>query len=159
MPLQPIGSRMAIQGHPLHPVMIHFPVAALIGLLAADLAYWYTGDFFWARASLWLAGVGAAGGWLSGIVGLIDLTTVMRIRRLVTGWCHAMLAVMLLSLASLNWLLRIGDPEINILPWGLYVSGISGVLIAATGFLGGQLVYEYGVGVDIEGALGRDVQP
>jgi len=159
MPLQPIGSRMAILGHPIHPVLIHFPVAALIGLLATDLAYWFTGDFFWARAGLWLAGVGAVGGWLSGVIGLIDLTTVMRIRRLVTGWCHAMLAVMLLSLASLNWLLRIGDPEINILPWGLYVSGISGLLIAATGFLGGQLVYEYGVGVDIEEALGRDVQP
>lgn len=159
MPYQPIGSRMAIMGHPIHPVLIHFPVAALIGLLAADLAYWFTGDFFWARAGLWLAGVGAVGGWLSGVIGLIDLTTVMRIRRLITGWCHAMLAVMLLSLASLNWLLRVGDPEVNILPWGLYVSGISGLLIAATGFLGGQLVYEYGVGVNTEGTRGRDVQP
>lgn len=159
MPAQPIGSRMAIMGHPIHPVLIHFPVAALIGAFATDLAYWWTEDFFWARAGFWLVLVGMLGGWLSGIIGMIDLATVKRIRRLITGWCHALLAVMLLSLASLNWLLRWGEPEVNILPWGLLISTLSTGLIAVTGYLGGQLVYEYGVGVDIEEALGRDVKP
>lgn len=150
MPLQPIGSKMAIKGHPLHPMLIHFPVAALIALVATDIAWWLTGDGFWARAGLWLAGVGAAGGWISGLVGLLDLTLVYRIRRLIAAWCHAIMAVMLLSLASLNWLLRLGDPEAMILPWGLYVSLLSAGMISITGYLGGQLVYEYGVGVDLE---------
>lgn len=150
MPLQPIGSKMAIKGHPLHPALIHFPVAALIGLVATDIAWWITADVFWARAGLWLAGVGAFGGWISGLVGMLDLTLVYRIRRLVAAWCHAIMAVMLLSLASLNWLLRLGDPEALILPWGLYVSLLSAGMISITGFLGGQLVYEYGVGVDLE---------
>lgn len=146
---QPIISRMSIVGHPIHPMLIHFPVAALIALIGADLAYMATDDFFWARAGVWLSGVGAAGGWISGFVGLIDLTTVPRIRRLITAWCHAILAVMLLSLASLNWLLRFGEPDAHIWPWGLYVSGLTGLLIAVTSYLGGQLVYERAVGVDI----------
>src|SRR5690554_548262 len=90
-----ISSKMAIGGHPLHPMLIHFPVAALIGLIGTDLSWILTGDYFWARASLWLVGVGVVGGWLSGSVGLLDLLIVAGIRRLITAWCHAILAVML----------------------------------------------------------------
>ena len=159
MPTSPIPSRMAIRGHPLHPAMVHFPVAALLGLIATDLAFLLTADAFWARASLWLAGVGALGGFLAGIVGMLDLLSVRQIRRLVSGWSHGLLAIMLLSLASLNWLLRLQDPVSAIFPWGLYLSVLSGVLIGVTGYLGGQLVYEYGVGVDIEGVQNRDTRP
>lgn len=145
-----IASRMAISGHPIHPVLIHFPVAALMALVATDIAYLLTLDFFWARAGLWLAGVGALGGWVSGLIGLIDLVTVSRIRRLITAWCHGLFAVMLLSLASVNWLQRLPDPANTILPWGLYVSLLSALLIATTGYLGGRLVYEYAVGVNTD---------
>lgn len=156
---EPIISRMSIGSHPIHPMLIHFPVAALLGLVATDLAYVWTQDMFWARASLWLAGVGAAGGGVSGLVGLIDLVTVARIRRLLTAWCHAVLAVMLLSLASLNWLLRYDDATALILPWGLYVSLLTAGLIALTSFLGGQLVYERAVGVDVETAALHSSKP
>nr|WP_240931488.1 DUF2231 domain-containing protein [Azotobacter chroococcum] len=149
MPEQTIRSRAALGGHPLHPMMIHFPVAALFGLVASDLGYLLSGDPFWARASLWLAGVGAFGGWLASIAGLVDLFSVRRIRRLVTGWCHAILAVMMLSLASLNWLQRYLDAE-QILPWGLYLSLLTALLIGLAGWLGGRLVYEHAVGVDVE---------
>jgi len=147
-----IASKMSIGGHPIHPMLIHFPVAALIGLIGTDLAYALTADHFWARAGVWLAGVGTLGGWLSGSIGLLDLLLVPQIRRLITAWCHAVLAVMLLSLASLNWLLRIGAEATAILPWGLYLSLLSGLTIAATSFLGGQLVYDHAIGVDFEEA-------
>ncbi|MDQ2076844.1 DUF2231 domain-containing protein [Marinimicrobium sp. ABcell2] len=159
MPLEPILSKMSIRGHPIHPALIHFPVAALILLIGADLGYILTEDVFWARAGLWLAGVGTIGGWVAGTAGLIDLVLVMRIRRLITAWSHAILAVMMLSLATLNWLLRYADPVVFIVPWGAYLSLLTGALIAASAFLGGQLVYEYGVGVNTEEALRRRVKP
>ncbi len=150
MAQKPIISRMSIAGHPIHPMLIHFPMAALLGLVATDLAFIYTRDEFFARASLWLAGVGAFGGWFAGLAGLIDLVTVRGVRRLVTAWCHAIVAVMLLSLASFNWLLRYSDPVDWLQPWGLIISGLTALLIAGAGVLGGQLVYEHGVGVDTE---------
>ena len=150
MVIEAINSRMAIRGHPIHPMLIHFPVAALLGLIATDLAYIFSGDYFWARASLWLAGIGALGGWVSGFAGLIDLLSVSQIRRLNTAWCHAILAVMLLSLASLNWLFRLDTADVNIFPWGLYLSLLTGVLIASASYLGGRLVYEHAVGVEVE---------
>ncbi|MBS8241545.1 DUF2231 domain-containing protein [Marinobacter lipolyticus] len=144
-------STVSILGHPIHPMLIHFPVAALIGLIATDLAYMYTQDFFWARASLWLAGVGMVGGWLSGAVGLVDLLSVAQIRRLVIAWSHALLAVMLLSLATLNWLLRAeGSADLVIIPWGLYLSLLTGLLIGFTSMLGGELIFDHAVGVSPE---------
>ncbi|MCW3147887.1 DUF2231 domain-containing protein [Stutzerimonas stutzeri] len=147
-----INSNAAIAGHPLHPMMIHFPVAALLGLVPADLAYLWTLDEFWWRAALWLAGVGAIGGWIASIAGVIDLLSVKQIRRKVTAWCHAILAVMMLSLASLNWLLRYqgmnsGDADAL---WGLYLSLLTALLISLAAFLGGRLVYEHAVGVDLD---------
>jgi len=115
-----------------------------------------TRDDFWARAGLWLAGVGALGGGISGCAGLADLVLVKQIRRLVTAWCHAILAVMLLALATLNWLLRFStEADVAIIPWGLYLSLLSGLLMSATGYLGAQLVYEYAIGVDIEEAAAK----
>lgn len=147
MAKEQIVSRMSILGHPIHPMLIHFPVAALLLLIATDIGYVLTGDFFWARAGVWLAGIGMAGGWVSGSVGLLDLVIVEQIRRLITAWCHALLAVMLLSIATLNWFIRVGEPEALILPWGLYLSLLTGFLITITSLLGGELVYDHAVGV------------
>ncbi len=49
-----VPSRAAVVGHPIHPVFVPFPLAFLVGALLTDLAYWWTADPFWGRASLWL---------------------------------------------------------------------------------------------------------
>jgi uncharacterized membrane protein len=147
---EPIISRMSIAGHPIHPMLIHFPVAFLLGLVGADLAYLFLDDPFWARVGLWLAGIGSLGGWMAGLVGLGDLIFVQRIRNLVIAWSHALLAVMTLSLASFNWLLRFDNENGFINPWGLYISLLTATLISITSVLGGQMVYGNAVGVNVE---------
>lgn len=150
MSREPIISRMSIAGHPIHPMFIHFPIAALVGLVITDSLYIYTHDFCWARASYWLVLTGVIVGVIASFVGLIDLVTVARIRRLVTAWCHAIFAIMMLALATLNFLLRIPDATVNIFPAGIYLSLLTVFLIFLTSVMGGQLVYEYGVGVDVK---------
>lgn len=151
-PAETIHSKAAIGGHPLHPMLIHFPVAALVGLPAADAALLWSGDPFWARAGLWLAGVGAAGGWVASVAGLIDLLSVQAIRRKVTAWSHALLAVMLLSLATLNWLQRLHEgADASVAPLGIGLSLLVLLLIALAAYLGGKLVYEHAVAVDTGG--------
>lgn len=147
MARQSIISRMSIGGHPIHPMLIHFPVAFLLGLVGADLAYLYTDDPFWIRVGLWLAGLGSLGGWLAAFAGLIDLVFVPRIRSLLIAWIHALLAIMTLALASFNWLLRYSS-ESGFDPWGLHISLLTAVLITLTSLLGGQMVYHHAVGVN-----------
>jgi len=146
MSKEPIISRMSVAGHPIHPMVIHFPVAFLLGLVGADLAYFFLADPFWARVGLWLAGLGSLGGWAAALAGLVDLVFVPRIRQLVIAWSHALMAVMTLSLASFNWLLRFNDAN-AFNPWGLYISLLTAALITITSVLGGQMVYGHGVGV------------
>jgi uncharacterized membrane protein len=149
MAKEPIISRMAVAGHPVHPMLIHFPVAFLLGLVGADLAYLFLADPFWTRVGLWLAGLGSLGGWLAALAGLVDLVLVARIRNLVIAWSHALMAVMTLSLASFNWLLRFhGENGFN--PWGMYMSLLTAALITVTSVLGGQMVYGHAVGVHVE---------
>lgn len=148
-PIRTISSRIAIFGHPMHPTLVHFPVACLLLLVGSDAAYLYSENAFWAKASLWLAGVGALSGWIASTVGLIDLVTIHRIRRKLLGWCHAIVAVMMLSLASLNWLWRYLDPT-ALLPWAIALTVLTAVLVGLTGALGGTLVYEDAVGVEID---------
>jgi len=146
---EPILSLAAVAGHPVHPMLIHFPVAALLALVGADLAYVQGGDPFWARAALWLAGVGAVGGWVASVAGLVDLLGVPRVRRLIAAWGHALVAVTMLSMATLNWNLRLGaDPGAHVMPWGLGMSVLTAAFIALASYLGGRLVYENAVGVD-----------
>ncbi len=149
MPQEPIISRMSVAGHPIHPMLIHFPVAFLLGLVGTDLACFFLAEPFWARVGLWLAGLGSLGGWLAGLVGLVDLVSVPRIRHLVIAWSHALMAVMTLSLASFNWLLRFNDAN-GFNPWCLYISLLTAALISVTSVLGGQMVYGHAVGVHVE---------
>ncbi len=149
--IEPIASKAALFGHPIHPMLIHFPVAALIGLVATDAAYVATADAFWSRAGLWLSGVGAIGGWIASLAGLVDLLLVRRVRGLITAWVHAVMAVMMLSIATLNWRLRvIGEAGEYVVPWGLSLSVATALFIALAAYFGGRLVYEEAVGVQAE---------
>jgi len=130
-------------------MLIHFPVAFLLGLVGSDLAFLYTADPFWTRVGLWLAGLGSLGGWLAGLAGLVDLVFVPRIRNLIIAWSHALMAVMTLSLASFNWLLRFSEAS-RFDPWCLYISLLTAALITITSLLGGQMVYHHAVGVHID---------
>ncbi len=141
------ATRVAFFGHPAHAMLVPFPIAFLMGVLASDVAWWYWGDPFWARMSLWMAGVGALCGILAGIAGTAELLAVRDIRRRAAAWSHFVVAVMLLSVGVANWGLRLGDPQAHIVPHGLYLSGLGALLVAVAGWLGGTLVFEHQVGV------------
>jgi uncharacterized membrane protein len=139
-------STASIKGHPIHPMLVPFPIAFLVGTLATDLVFWSTGDAFWARASMWLVGAGVVMGGLAAVFGLTDFLTIERARG-PTGWTHFLgnLLAVILSLVSL--LLRIGDPAAAILPGGLVLSVIVVGILLVTGWMGGELAYRFKIGV------------
>ena len=44
------SSAVAFAGHPIHAMMVHFPIALVFVTLGIDLAYWWTGAVFWVEA-------------------------------------------------------------------------------------------------------------
>ncbi|WP_294923059.1 DUF2231 domain-containing protein [uncultured Paracoccus sp.] len=139
-------SRVAIAGHPIHAMMVTFPIALCICTLGADALYWWTGDAFWPRAALWAAGTGFVIGVLAGIAGTAELLLVPGIRIRAASWTHFILAVMLLSLLGTNWGIRLADPVDAVLPWGILTSALAAGMTGMTGWHGGKLVFDYGVG-------------
>jgi uncharacterized membrane protein len=74
------SSAVAVAGHPLHAMTVHFPIALAFATLAVDLFYWYSGDPFWVRAGLWSSGGVFFMGLAAGLVGTAELLAVPGIR-------------------------------------------------------------------------------
>lgn len=142
-----VPSTVAIAGHPLHPLTVIFPIAFLAAALGSDFGYWLTKDFFWARASLWLIGLGLAGGSIAALTGISDFLKIERVRKRQAGWAHLILNVSILVLTLVNFLLRLGNVESRILPWGLLISLIVGTLTSVSGWFGAELSYRHKIGV------------
>jgi uncharacterized membrane protein len=142
-----VRSTASIGGHPIHPMLVSFPIAFLVGTLVTDLAFWGTGDAFWARASAWLVGAGVATGLLAAVFGFIDFVTIERARQGSTGWVHFLGNLLAVVLSFVNLLLRIGDARAGASAWGLMLSfAVVGILLV-TGWMGGELAYRYKIGV------------
>lgn len=142
-----VPSTVAIAGHPLHPLTVIFPIAFLGAALGSDFGYWLTRDFFWARASFWLIGLGLGLGLIAAATGLSDFLKIERVRKRTAGWVHLILNVSILVLSLINFLLRLGDAESRILPWGLLISLVVGTLTSASGWFGAELSYRHKIGV------------
>lgn len=140
-------TRVAIAGHPLHAMMVAFPIALCFCTLGADAMYWLTGDAFWPRVAQWAAGIAFVMGALAGVAGTIELLIVPGIRLRSPSWSHFVLAVMLISILGANWGWRWGQAEAAVLPVGIMASALAALMTALTGWHGGKLVFDYGIGV------------
>ena len=141
-----VSSAVAVAGHPLHAMTVHFPIALVFVTLAIDLLYWWSGDDFWLRAGLWSSGGAFWMGVAAGIVGTIELLSVAGIRERVASWAHAIAAIMLIAIAGLNWGLRLTE-SLDVVPHGLLVSVLASVITGMAGWHGGKLIFDHGIGL------------
>ena len=140
-------STASIAGHPIHPMLIPFPVAFFVATLLCDIAYIRSGDVSWATASMWLLGAGVVMALLAAVAGLIDVLGDQRIRRLQDVWLHAGGNVLLVLIQAYSWYARdTGGPN-AVLPTGLVLSFIAVFLMGFTGWKGWKMVYRHHVGV------------
>ena len=142
-----VESVMAIAKHPIHPMLVTFPIAFLASVPLADATYLLFSDPFWARVGLWLNIGGLGLGVVAGIVGTLDLLLVRVARRHVSAWSHFIAAVMVLAIAALGVWLRWPDPAAAVWPWGLVQGLVMLGLVMVTGWLGGSLSFHHGIGV------------
>jgi len=101
---------------------------------------------FWARAAVWAARTAFLFGPLAGLSGTMELLIVPGIRIWSAAWPHAIIAVLLLSLMGANWGYRMTGYKTAVLPCGILLSAFNVIVVSATGWHGGKLVFDYGLG-------------
>lgn len=139
-------TRATVAEHPVHPMLVPFPIALWIFSLASDLIFLFGfGGALWKDVALYAMIGGIIGGVAAAIPGYLDYRTltdpvVVRVAQL-----HMVINVGLVLLFSVNVGLRlIYGPE-AVVPVFLSVLGVAA--LAVSGWLGGELVYVQGVAV------------
>lgn len=133
--------------HPIHPMLVPFPIACFVGALVTDLAYWKTAEMMWADFSAWLLFAGLVMGALAALAGLIDFLGSRPIRRLAPAWYHMAGNVFVMLLALFNAFVHSRDAWTSVVPTGLILSALTVLLMLFTAWLGWAMVYRHHVGV------------
>lgn len=141
-----VESTAAIARHPIHPFLVVFPIASLVGALLTDLAWLATNDLFWPRASWWLLITGLVTGLLAGAAGAVDYFGSERVKRLPAAKAHAIGNVTALVLVAVNLGVRI-ENFTDVAGAGVILSAITVGILGVTGWLGGELSFRHGVGM------------
>jgi uncharacterized membrane protein len=139
-------STAKIGGHPLHPLLVPFPIAAFVGAFACDAAYWFVANAIVAEVAVWLIGIGLVGGAIAGLAGVIDFLGSERVMKLPSAKAHGLGNGLLLALEAANFGVHHVDGQ-GIVPTGLLLSVLSVCVLSFTGWKGGDMVFKSRVGV------------
>jgi uncharacterized membrane protein len=143
-----VESKAKKMGHPIHPILIPFPLGLLSTSVVFDVVHLLTGNGKWSEVSFWMIAVGVIGGLAAAVFGLIDwLAIPSGTRSKAVGMWHGATNVVMVTLFIVSWLLRADAPGIV----AIVLSFVAVGLASLGGFLGGELVVRLGVGV-AEGA-------
>jgi uncharacterized membrane protein len=140
-------STATIAGHPIHTMLVPFPIVCFTLALVTDIAYWRTSYLMWQEFSAWLLLTGITFGVAAAIFGTIDFLANREIRAQRPAWPHLIGNAAVLILAFFNNLVHAGDGWTAVVPWGLILSALTVLVMVVTGWLGASLVHVYGVGV------------
>jgi uncharacterized membrane protein len=147
-------TRFKLLGHPVHPMLVVFPLGLLSTAVVFDLVYLATDNGDFATVAFWAIAPGLVGGVAAAIFGLWDWLAIPRETRAKRiGLVHGGGNAIVMGLFALSWFLRLDDrtylPDVAPLVLALAGAGIALV----TAWLGGELVYRLRVAVDDDARL------
>lgn len=146
-------SKAKILGHPIHPMLVGFPVAFYTGTLVAFIVYATTMNVFWFHLAGIVNWAGVATAAVAAVPGLIDWATGIPRSSAAkkTGLIHMALNVASLVLffisavtASNHW-----DDVLPSVDGHIALSALGVILLLPAGFLGWSLVQDHHVGVKL----------
>lgn len=147
-------STATVGGHPIHPMLVPFPIVCFVGAFVTDLFFVYGAGDGWAEASKWLLGFGLVTAAFAAAAGLTDFMGDDRIRRMGIALRHMIANVTAVVVAAINLLIRVTTPD-TVVSIGVFLSGLTVLILLYSGWLGGHLVYVHRVGVHEPGTEHR----
>jgi uncharacterized membrane protein/nitrite reductase/ring-hydroxylating ferredoxin subunit len=141
-------SRAHIKSHPLHPILVAFPIAFFIGAFLFDvLAQFLNKDALWQTGN-YLAIAGIAGALLAAIPGIIDYFYAVppesSAKKRATQ--HGLINVLNVCVFCFATYYRTRNDANEFIVLG--AEGLGIILLSIAGWMGGTLVYRNQIGVD-----------
>lgn len=145
-----MASKASIGGHPVHPILIPFPIALWSTSFATDLAFYFFRNSSLILISKFMLAAGCLGAVAAAVPGIIDWLSIKDpgVKR-IANW-HARLNIIALIVFAISLYLRLstGAHWVNYsLRIPVLLSFLGVILISISGWLGGELAYKHGVGV------------
>ena len=140
-------STARVFGHPLHPMLVPFPIVCFVGAFVTDIAYAQTENLMWQYFSIWLITAGLVLGALAALTGIIDYAGDARVRSKRPALPHMLLNIGAMLLELLNAFVHSRDGWTAVVPQGIILSGIVTLMLLVSAWLGGSLSYIHKVGV------------
>ena len=158
---RPVSSVAGPYGHPFHPIMVTVPIGSWVASLVFDVASRVADQpAVFATGSYWLIGLGVLGALVAALFGFLDLFAIPTgTRAFRTGLTHMTLNLTVVVLYAVSFVVRRGAAHAGGVPISLIaLSLVALVLLAISGWLGGQLAYRYGVRVADESTQAQAYQ-
>jgi uncharacterized membrane protein len=154
-------SKMSVGGHPIHPMLVALPIGLIVWTLVADLIYAVSGRVLWYDIAYWSGVAGVITGLAAALPGVGDyalLPLSPQVRRLATA--HMALNVLAIALLAIAAFLMADYRAASGGAWiaVLALHAIVNALIAASGWLGGELVYRHRLAVEEAPTRGQDAE-
>ena len=155
-----MASPASLGGHPVHPMLIPFPLALWFFSLIADVIYLWRGNPVWRD---WVAFYALLGGILGAVLaavpGFVDWLSLKDPEVVKIANWHARLNVIALLIFVASFYLRTTSGAGLVggsytIPFVLSVVGV--ILITISGWLGGEMVFKHGVAVDAGAGAGAE---
>lgn len=146
-----MASKASIGGHPIHPMLIPFPIALWSTSFAVDIWFYFERNPTWLYASKFMIAAGCIGAIAAAIPGIIDWWTLKdrEVVRIANWHARLNIAALIVFAISLFFRMQIGSPLVGrrlVIPFLLSFLGV--ILIAISGWLGGEMVFKHGVAVE-----------
>lgn len=144
-------SKIAIAGHPIHPMLVALPIGLLSWALICDIVYLATDrDKLWYDMAFWAGIAGIATGLIAALPGLGDyLLMAKKTDAAAMTLVHGVGNVIVVGLFFVAMLLMLDDgaTEGNELALVVVLHAVGVGLLGLTGWLGGEMVYHHHLGM------------
>jgi uncharacterized membrane protein len=137
----------SIKGHPIHPMLVTIPIGCWILSFVSDLVFLSNGNANpWNTVAYYAMLFGILGALAAAVFGLVDLLSLPSGYTKSVGIKHMSINLIVVAIYVCNAWLRSGNPSSLKLP--ILLSLVTILMLLVSGWLGGKMVYEAGVGVD-----------
>lgn len=151
-----MASPASIRKHPIHPMLVAFPIGLWVFALVCDLVHAAGGSSVWQAVAIYCIAAGIVGALAAAVPGLIDYFSIDEAAMKRIANLHLAVNLGAVLVFAINLWLRFRLPADSYLPLAMSIAGV--LAIGVGGWLGGEMVYVKGMAVEAVEKLAKKVE-